>query len=49
MVPSDANIVDEHLVFLQVTTVFGFAFATINTAVVPNYSNIMLMCHVTLK
>ena len=41
MVPSDANIVDIHLVFLQVTTLLGFIFATLNVAMVPNYSNIV--------
>ena len=43
MVPSYANIVDEHLVSLQGATPFGFIFATINTAMVPNYSNIVNM------
>ena len=40
---------DIHLVSLQVTTIFGFVFATINTAMVPNYANIMLICHVSIK
>ena len=35
------NVVDVPLVFLQVTTLFGFVFATINTTMVPNYSNIV--------
>ena len=35
-------------VLLQVTTLSGFIFATINTTMVPNYANIMLICHVLL-
>ena len=31
------------------TTLFGFKFATVNIAMVPNYANIMLMCHVILN
>ena len=41
MVPSDANIVDIHLVFLQGTTLFGFICATINTTMVPSDTNIV--------
>ena len=41
MVPSDANIVDIHLVSIQGTTLFGFIFATINTTMVPNNVNIV--------
>ena len=37
------------LMSLQVTGVFGFMFATINTAMVPNYSNIMDMHLVFLQ
>ena len=37
------------LVLVQVTSVFGFIFATINTAMVPNYANIVDMHLVLLQ
>ena len=49
MVPSDANIVNIHLVFLQVTTLFGFIRAIINAAMVPNNANIVDMHLVFLQ
>ena len=41
MVPNNANIVDIHLVFLQMTTIFGFMCATINITMVPLGVNIV--------
>ena len=43
MVPSDTNIVNVHLVFLQGTILFGFICATFYIAMVPNYVNIVDM------
>ena len=42
-------IVFNSFVSLQVTTLFGFIFATNNVAMVPNYSNIVDMHLVSLQ